>query len=420
MAFLTLFLLIIIFSSLLLRKPGAALVVIILFQDIIGLIAREIGLGSMKFPIVVVLFLIYCFTTIIIKRKKVKIDFNAILLGLFALLIGMIIHLFIIGGVEFGGKALVARFLLQNVSLLLIAFIFLTKDQLKDVSYGVLIFGILFYLILFLFGYWKIISVSQRLAIRDFMDISPIAFARINGMVLITSLIYGSKTSRKKIRFLCLTSFILALYWIFVAASRGVIIAIAFTIILFYFFESKDLRTLAFNISPVLLIIPLLYFLLIFYDFAVLERFYQLKSYEEMERYVGYLAAWNLFIDNWILGLGPNGYYELTGRIYPHNFFLELVSEYGLFGFISFSLIVFGGFLSSFKILQSRSSDFRIKILVLFWIFYFVATMFSGYIVSNREFWVSTGILLSVIYFYQNDRLSKLDLSKFQKIIITK
>jgi O-antigen ligase len=130
-------------------------------------------------------------------------------------------------------------------------------------------------------------------------------------------------------------------------------------------------------------------------NFSLIERFDDLYDYESLARYAGYLDAISVFQNNFLIGAGPSGYFRLTGRQYPHNLILEVLSEYGIFGGFFLLIILLLSLQIVFK--EFRNSNIFIRIIKLLWFYFFLNTMTSGYISSNREFWILSGILV-VIY----------------------
>lgn len=83
-----------------------------------------------------------------------------------------------------------------------------------------------------------------------------------------------------------------------------------------------------------------------------------------------------------VFGLGFGGYGEYTGKAYPHNLFIEILTEYGMLGavvLIAFSFILImnnGASVVSYK--TARGSP-----MILLFITFFMASMISGDIASN-------------------------------------
>lgn len=99
-------------------------------------------------------------------------------------------------------------------------------------------------------------------------------------------------------------------------------------------------------------------------------------------RFVLYIQALQLFLENPILGVGLGGFAEPGTRTYPHNLVLELAAETGLVGLLLWGRLILAG------LLAARADPFLMVLLVQTLLYASV----SGGMASNYE-WVFFAIL---------------------------
>lgn len=96
------------------------------------------------------------------------------------------------------------------------------------------------------------------------------------------------------------------------------------------------------------------------------------------------------------------GYYQnVTGVIYPHNVFLDVLITFGFFGLV-FLLCLF--FIAIFKYIKIKKPSLRIVIVTLF-IYTTVLLNLSGTFWSEEVFWLLIGFLITVNYAKVNEEV---------------
>lgn len=93
-------------------------------------------------------------------------------------------------------------------------------------------------------------------------------------------------------------------------------------------------------------------------------------------------TAMDLFRSSPLWGIGAGGYTAVTGNPYPHNWFMELLSEGGLVAFVAGSILVILALAASIRLVKSASIASRL--LVPLFVFTLVAGQFSGDLFDNR------------------------------------
>jgi len=97
-------------------------------------------------------------------------------------------------------------------------------------------------------------------------------------------------------------------------------------------------------------------------------------------------------------GFGPFGFGYHTGLIYPHNYILESIIDYGVIGFISACLLLGYGSYYSYQLLRSEVS-YKIDYIAPVFIYLFLGTLTSGDI-ADAGLMHFAGILLANIFIY--------------------
>ena len=98
-----------------------------------------------------------------------------------------------------------------------------------------------------------------------------------------------------------------------------------------------------------------------------------------------YVAAVKLIKDNPALGYGVGYFEKINGLSYPHQFFLEIMCEFGVLGLFIFFLPILKSFVLAFKEKSIILSQFRMVLLVSS----FFPLMFSSSLWLFPLFWVA-------------------------------
>lgn len=187
--------------------------------------------------------------------------------------------------------------------------------------------------IIVLLGFVKSFFTVDRLAV---LGGGPIVFARWVGIFVILSFYYLEK------RFWKVLIFLIGIYLILKSGSKGPLlfflvafIAPAVRIKLNYLALAGALGVLVFNLRSHLLA-------LLGPRISILFSADILNSTSGAGRLERWTAAWNVFLE-YPMGVGLGNYVPYSKMLesndfflseYPHNFFLELISEMGYFGII--------------------------------------------------------------------------------------
>lgn len=245
---------------------------------------------------------------------------------------------------------------------------------------------------------------EQRLAI---LGGGPIVLARIIGStIIIIAVFYKDLTIKYSSSLIIFFIFLLTLMQLS-TLSKGPLLGLIFTIAFYIFtIHSKDkfFRNI-FTLTIILFVI-----LGTMHFFGLSERYF-LNPFEDISdgsygtRFRHYINSFHAFSLSPIIGIGI-GDFALYGEgfIYPHNIFLEIISELGIIG-----LLIFLGLLLQFTIglfwyLNNEKfvKDRYLIVFILLSLFMFSNQMVSGDLMDGRFlfFYISISSLL-----YQNSKL---------------
>ena len=188
-----------------------------------------------------------------------------------------------------------------------------------------------------------IYKIQNGFWIRDinFGLFGPITFGWLNTLMLVISML---KTRNWRY-------FLIAFLMIIWCGSKGPFVISS---IFIFFAIKKHFKQISFKqISLFLIVICIAYNYIDLYENSrifksLTQLFLNTDSYTEGEgagsigsRISFYLEGINLWRENWLVGVGFGSWENyVPGHKYPHNFFLELLAETGLIGFLLMSSLL--------------------------------------------------------------------------------
>jgi len=384
------------------RKPGIVLAYILFFQILNKMLFMQFGFESFRY-ITTILFIPII---LLLHYKKLKIkpairNFlrDKITLGYFLLVIYMILYGYYIGTsyeLEY-----IKMFVFPGVLIFIIGGIFFFNSRMyKDLFYGIILFSIITFISINFFGNFGEIFEVARTSFKEITGISPITQGQITGLLVIFSLIIiqFQRVSSKIFGFLLL---IFSLFWLGLTGTRGPLVAIILTIMFYLIFTYQKKTSLKKILVYISLSIPILMFLG-FTESLLFTRASDLLNPEYIEtskRFYRYILFFEFLPDNFVFGLGPGGWgkHVMIGDYrYPHNIIIEFIIEYGIIGMISFLLISLTVIRKSIKILKSPQNNWYINSILLAWIYFAIAAMFSGSFITNNEFFTFSAIIVGI------------------------
>lgn len=242
--------------------------------------------------------------------------------------------------------------------------------------------------------------IGDRLTLSESIGIGSIALSRLAVFVFVVSFFSLINTRGLRTQLPFILSLMLSIYVMLLSAQRGPILGLGVGMLLWIVFKSdykvKIRSLLAFAVMAIVLMT------INIEKFGVVDRFEDLSNYESYERYHDFSRSYALYRENPVFGHGVKGYYEKTGRSYPHNVFLEVMVEYGTVGLVILSLMLYEIIKWILLVFHSKKNEpYEISIAIA-WIALFVSSQFSSDLSGNSIFYSVSGLVCSVII-YQNE-----------------
>lgn len=243
---------------------------------------------------------------------------------------------------------------------------------------------------------------------------SHVVTGRVHGFLFLFYFLYASfikKKVRTKEYVIILVSG-LGLYFIGLrAATLGVMILLPVILSLMYFVRRNIRNVVRLSLPIATAVIIILFIGNLNEPAERLDRVGEFLIYNEVDdgainsRLEGWMVGWEMIKDSPFLGRGIGGYnsdfrdYEIQKVIkYPHNLFIELAVELGIFGCVVIILII--GFiivnLANLRICELKTETTNFNLVLFFLVIFSLwLAMFSKDISSQSLLWVSMGILSS-------------------------
>jgi len=295
--------------------------------------------------------------------------------------------------------------------------ILLIKSQ-KDIDKffkGIYYFGFILSVIGFMqlsgYGNFLIKDFGGRF---NFFRINPIWVGRYFSYAIIVEIylimVYSKNLSYNigKIIFVT-TLIILQFYFILLTGSRGPLSALIIALIYLIISRIKfNVIKIIYSITSLLIILIFLYSLI---PDDIIERILTTTYTGKLTVIIRILAnieAFNFFKSNILTGIGF-GAYKFGGEIidyliYPHNVFMEILSETGIIGFILFFFIVFYP-VYLFQIRKHLLDKNQISLIMSTFIVALINSNLSGHIGANYYLWFSIGVMYSTIIIKADQKL---------------
>lgn len=256
------------------------------------------------------------------------------------------------------------------------------------------------------------INKGSELSFVGFGDGNYQGITRLNGVALIIlTFLFLVGEKRKIIKFFTFISIMLVSFLLFSAGGRMPIVALLIAVIYAAYqlikihkgvvFVRKGTKTLLYASLFGSVVIVFLaakgFFNTVLYRFGVLfhEVGGGLSASGRIERFI---TALDIFKQNPIFGAGlgsfPIYYNGIDLPDYPHNIVLEILAEFGLIGFVVFSLYFLLTIYRGMIVKDRRwyMSNLQLTVACLF-IYYLANSMVSGDINSNRPMYVFMSLL---------------------------
>ncbi|WP_179133953.1 O-antigen ligase family protein [Halobacillus massiliensis] len=243
---------------------------------------------------------------------------------------------------------------------------------------------------------------------------SVLGLAKITGMgsIIILLLYYYGRSSKKEKVFSAFALGIMG-FVLLLTGSRMALIALGFTVLLVFIlsldFTQKDIKIKK-RVLKLLPLIPLAGIAgFVLYRNGTIDTLLirigylfnqQSNSNSVSGRLERYQVAWDMFSNSPLMGNGIGSFaIEYTGidqRNYPHNIFLEFMSEMGTVGFILFLVLLLSSFLAIFRMVWIRKITPEKLCVILLLVFQLINVNTTGDFNDNRIFFALLGLTLTI------------------------
>lgn len=246
-------------------------------------------------------------------------------------------------------------------------------------------------------GYWRLTMPG----------VHPIPFSQLIGLGVITSFLifitngaYFNIQSRLSLNFnkIILTFLLIVL---FATNTRGVMVSL-FAFIFFYVCLSKvKIKKSVLYLSGGAVGL-MLFFAISYIDFYVLfERLFSTYTKKSTDdRFIAYYDSIQLFI-NHPFGVGSESFQHFSILPYPHNYFLELIAQYGVFGLFLALLLVLTILNMFFITSKLKKEDNTFVILMGLVLYFLIEAMFSFTIWMHKGLYLTMGLFMAYFYAYK-------------------
>lgn len=335
------------------------------------------------------------------RNYKIKqLFFNPVMLSVLFFVVVMIIHDHTISHYysihHEDMNAFEMRYMISIVFPMLLLPFAVTNTKEKDAFVDSFMYWGCIYLLALLFTFSLSSELlANRMLLAEMTEdlLSTIFLSRLAGLVVVASfvtLFFGGKGIIK----ICFSMVVLVifLFTLLLLGQRGTVIGTVLGISLL-FLKRKRRKYLLF-IIPIALILLIV---LSQFEFSIFERFEELEDSESSSRFRDYSLVWKIFEENQFLkGLGSWGYdYYTGGREYPHNIFLEHISNYGLFGLVCVSVLYFYSMKHLFYILK-YSENYRDMIICASWCVFAFSALVSSSITGQQQLYLWSALLVFI------------------------
>lgn len=299
------------------------------------------------------------------------------------------------------------RFLLLGVGYFFITkIILLNTNKYEDAFKAFLIYSLWLAIIFGTFGgiLYLLKGFGQGAYRLTIPGVHPIPFSQLIGLGIITSFIIfitnGSYFNIKSKFKLNINKALLPYLVLLLLATqtRGVMLSLAVSILFYLVLAKIKIRKSILYTSAFVMILAV--FLAIQYiDFEVLfERMLAKQTASSVDnRLIAYSDSLSIFLEH-PFGIGPDAFKYYSILPYPHNLFLELLAQYGIFGLlISLYLILLILFMS-FIVKKTGNRSLTHIILMAIFFYYFIEAMFSFTLWMHKGLFLYMGLFAGYHY----------------------
>ena len=251
-------------------------------------------------------------------------------------------------------------------------------------------------------GYWRLTMPG----------VHPIPYSQLIGLGVIASFLifitngsYFNIQSKLRLNFnKIILPFLLIV--LFATNTRGVMVSLL-AFMLFYVFLSKvKIKKSVLYLSGGTVGL-MLFFAITYIDFDILfERLFSTYTKKSTDdRFIAYYDSIQLFI-NHPFGVGSESFQHFSILPYPHNYFLELIAQYGVFGLFLALLLILTIFNMFFITSKLKRVDNTFVILMGLVLYFLIEAMFSFTIWMHKGLYLTMGLFMAYFYAYKIKKIN--------------
>lgn len=206
--------------------------------------------------------------------------------------------------------------------------------------------------------------------------------------------------------------FVSSVYLIYINGSRSVLISILLLIVLYLIYISrKSKKTLIFALTTFSTIF------IVFYNPYIVNIFNQIETLGSGDSSIStrkqlLISGLNIFKENPLFGVGPGNiefFMPVVGDK-VHNFWLEILVNYGLFIFIGF---LFFFVRSLIIMMKNRSTNLELEVKPIFWssIIFIITSLTSSTIFTFHFLWYFLGMIVVVTNLINSEKQNYIKLN---------
>lgn len=188
--------------------------------------------------------------------------------------------------------------------------------------------------------------------------------------------------------------------------TRGIMLSVTAAIFIYLIVARVKIKKRILYISGTVMILALIVAIQ-YIDFEILfQRLLTKQTARSVDdRFIAYIDSLTLFIEH-PLGIGPNAFKHYSILPYPHNFFLEFISQYGIFGlFISFYFIFMCLYMFLLTYKYGKTDLMYILLFALFF-YFFIETIFSFTLWMHKGMYIFIGLFAGYRYKFRTEILA--------------
>ena len=274
---------------------------------------------------------------------------------------------------------------------------FLYKMNLKTIEFSkkaLFVITTIINIISFKSNYFAIADEKMGARLYGNKLINPITYGQ-SGVVLVILCLTLFHDPKFKVKIILLPILAIALMNVALAGSRGPMIELTITFLLFIIFNFKNIGTFKITVLFISIIGVAFYFsdYLVFFNTAI-DRLSETgfnKGSESEERYYLFKDAIEQFFNNPLFG------YQAIG-VYPHNLNFEAFLSLGILGGLLFIYIIGISIYFSISLIKISTTNW----IGLIFMMYIISTFISGALWNSFEFW---SLLALCFTLYKNKEL---------------